>query len=65
MIGVNPNTVERAAIVETEAHQDVVELRFDHLAVGGTAFLFLLVVMLLYWMYKKRQRNKAKTRRCR
>ena len=49
----NSSPVERAESTETEVHQDVFEVRFDHLAVEGTAFIFLVVVLGLYWLYQK------------
>ena len=59
----NSSPVGCAKTVETEAHQNVFELRFDHLAVGGTAFIVLLIVLGLYWLYHQRWRNKSRQRR--
>ena len=53
----NSSPVRRAESVETEAHQDVLEIPFDHLAVGGPAVLFLIVALGLYWMFKKRKKE--------
>lgn len=62
--------MERAKSVETEAHQDLFELRFDHLAVGGSAIILLLAALALRWMLRKhrrtrkaRQRNRRRRRR--
>ena len=51
----NSVPVERAGTVESEAHQDVFELRLDHLAVGSTAILILIILVLFYWCHKKRK----------
>ena len=55
----NSVPVERARTVETEAHQDVFELRLDHLAMGSTAILILVMLFLIYWC---RQKRKSKRR---
>ena len=39
----NSSPVGHAKTVETEAHQDAFELRFDHIALGGTATILLVV----------------------
>ena len=56
----NSSPVKGAESVKTEAHQDVLEIRFDHLAVGGSAVLFLIVALGLYWMCRKRKRNRGR-----
>ena len=61
----NSSPVGRTKTVETEAHQDVFEVRFDHLTVGGTAFIILIVLLGLYWLYRQRRRNRYRQRRCR
>ena len=58
----NSSPVKRAESVETEAHQDVFEIRFDQLAVGGSAVLFLIVALGLYWMFWKRKKNRGRQR---
>ena len=55
----NSVPVQKASTVETEAHQDVFELRLDHLAVGTTALLFIILLFLIYLC---RQRRKARRR---
>ena len=59
----NSSPVKRVEVVETKAHQDVFELRFDHLAFGGTAAVIVLLSILLYWMYRKCKRNQRRSRR--
>ena len=58
----NSSPVGRAESAETEAHQDVFELRFDHLALGGTAVIVIIIGCGLYCLY--RQRRKRKYRHC-
>ena len=48
--------------VKQAKNVDMFEVRFDHLAVGGTAFVFLFSILGLYWLYHKRQRNKNRSR---
>ena len=59
----NSSPVKQAKSVETEAHQDVLEVRFDHLALGGSAVFFILVALGLYWMFRKRKKNRGRQRR--
>ena len=59
----NSSPIKRAEVVETEAHQDAVEIRFDHLAFGGTACIAIIIALLLYWMYRRKKNNQAKSRR--
>ena len=57
----NSSPVEHARSVETETHQDVFELRFDHFVFGGTTVLLLAAAVGLCWYC--RQRNKKHCRR--
>ena len=59
----NSVPVEKARTVETEAHQDVFELRLDHLAMGSTVILILIVLALIYWclQQKKARRHRRVT----
>ena len=61
----NSSPVKQARNVETEAHQDVFELRFDHMAMGGTVFIILMALILAYWCRhrKKMKRLKRQTQR--
>ena len=61
----NSSPVKQAKSVETEAHQDVFEIRFDHLALGGTAAVFIIVALVIYWLFRKRQKNRERQRLCR
>ena len=61
----NSVPVDRAREVETEAHQDFLEMRFDHLAVGSTAVVVLFVLLLLYWCGKRRRSKQRARRGCR
>ena len=58
----NSAPVERAQTVETEAHQDVFELRFDHLAFGGTSILFLAALIGLCWFCRRRNKRRQRKR---
>ena len=58
--------VGKAQTVETEAHQDVFEVRFDHLAFGGTSIILIAAAVALCWHCrrknkKKRQRNRGQS----
>ena len=53
----NSTPVKQAQQVETEAHQDLIKLRFDHLALGGTVTLIIIASILLYLLCK-RQRSR-------
>ena len=53
----NSSPVEKAGSVETEAHQDVFELRFDHLAVGGTTILAICILVLVLWLCRRRNKR--------
>ena len=58
----NSAPVERAHSVETEAHQDVFELRFDHLAFGGTTVLLLAAMVGLCWFCPRRNKHRQRKR---
>ena len=58
----NSATVERAHSVETEAHQDVFELRFDHLTFGGTTVLLLAAMVGLCWLCRRRNKRRQHKR---
>ena len=58
----NSSPVKRAEVVETEAHQDMFEVRFDHLAFGGTAAIIIVACVILYWLYRKRKKNRKRAR---
>ena len=59
----NSSPIGRANSVETEAHQDVLEIRFDHLAFGGTTVIAIVILLAIYWACRrKRQRMKQKAR---
>ena len=47
----NSSPVEHAEVVETEAHQDMIEVRFDHLAFGGTAAVILILILVIFMMH--------------
>ena len=55
----NSSPVKQARNVETEAHQDVFELRFDHIAMGGTLFV-VLALLLVYWCLHRRKMKRLK-----
>ena len=55
----NSSPVKCAESFETEAHQDVFEVCFNHLAVGGTAFVVLIIILGFYWLYQKRKRQQG------
>ena len=54
----NSAPVEKAQTVETESHQDVFELRFDHLAFGGTSILLIAAAIGLCWLCRCRNKRK-------
>ena len=54
----NSSPVERAQTVETEAHQDVFELRFDHLIFGGTSVLLIVAGVGLCWYCRRRNKKR-------
>ena len=56
----NSAPVERARTVETEAHQDVFEMRFDHLAFGGTSLLLIAAGISLCWYCRRRNKKKRR-----
>ena len=56
----NSAPVERARTVETEAHQDVFEMRFDHLAFGGTSLLLIAAGIGLCWYCRRRNQKKRR-----
>ena len=58
----NSSPVKRVETVETEAHQYIIEMRFDHMAVGGTAILLILLILALYWLCRRR-RSEVRRRR--
>ena len=59
----NSSPVGRAKTVEMEAHQDVFELRFDHLAFGGSAVIAIIIGFGLYCLYHQRRKRKHRQRR--
>ena len=59
----NSTPVEKAESVETEAHQDLFEIRFDHLALGGTAVILLLFAVAVYWLCRQRRLARLHHRR--
>ena len=40
--------VEQAKTVNTETHQDAVEIRFNQMAFGGTVALVIIISLLIY-----------------
>ena len=58
----NSSPVEHARNVETEAHQDIFELRFDHLAFGGTFILILAASIALCWYCRKLDKRQRQRR---
>ena len=56
----NSTPVQHAKTVETEAHQDVFELRFDHLAFGGTTLLILAALIGLWFCRRRAKRRQQK-----
>ena len=58
----NSTPVQHAKTVETEAHQDVFELRFDHLAFGGTTLLVLAALIGLWLCRRHAKRRQRKSR---
>ena len=60
----NSAPVRKAGQVEADNHQDLLELRFDHLAVGTTAIAIVIAALALYYILRKRRsRNKARRAR--
>ena len=53
----NSSPVKQAKSVKTEAHQDVFEIRFNHLALGGSAVVFIIVALVIYWLFQKSKKN--------
>ena len=49
--------IENAKAVNNETHQDAVEIRFDHMALGGTVTLILLLGLLFYFHYARLRRK--------
>ena len=58
----NSTPVQHAKTVETEAHQDVFKLRFDHLAFEGTTLLILAALIGL-WFCRRRAKRRQRKRR--
>ena len=58
----NSTPVEKANNVETETHQDLVEIRFDHMAFGGTVALIVIMVLLFYLLRLRRKLHRTKRR---
>ena len=56
----NSSPVKQAKTVETEAHQDMFEIRFDHLAWGGTAFFIIILALAFYWSCKSMRKRKPR-----
>ena len=59
----NSSPVGRAETVETEAHQDLFEFRFDHMMMGGTTVLIIAILIAIWWVCKCRAAKKKKGRR--
>ena len=51
----NSTPVQQADVVHTESHQDVMEIRFDHMAFGGTVALIIIIALLIYLFRLKRK----------
>ena len=47
--------VEQAQTVKTETHQDAVEIRFDHMAFGGTVALVIIIELLIYLLRMRKK----------
>ena len=56
----NSTPVQQADVVHTESHQDVMEIRFDHMAFGGTVALIIIVALLIYLFRLKRKLHRLK-----
>ena len=48
------NPIKKAEKVEVDHHNNLFEIRFDHLAVGGTFIVIFLILLLIYKIIKKR-----------
>ena len=44
---------------ELETHEDLMEVRFDHLAFGGTAMILITLCAIVYCICKGKRKNKA------
>ena len=50
--------------VEADSHQNMVEIRFDHLAVGSTALLMIAVTIMIYLWCRRNRKHKSNRRGC-
>ena len=64
MVSESSTPVEHTQTVNTETHQDVVEICFDHMAFGGTVALVIIFALLLYLLRlrKKLRRHRRHAR---
>ena len=60
MGGNNSTPVKQAERVESSSHQDLFEIRFDHLALGSTFTLIVLIAIVIYVLCRRQKKNKAK-----
>ena len=51
------NPIKEAESVEVDHHSNMVELRFDHTAVGGTAIIIIIfIIFICYCIHRNRAR---------
>lgn len=60
MGGSNSTPVKQAERVESSSHQDLFEIRFDHLALGSTFMLIVLIAIAIYVLCRRQKKYKAK-----
>ena len=58
----NSTPVQQADVVHSESHQDFMEIRFDHMAFGGTMALIIIVALLIYLFRLRRKLQRIKRR---
>ena len=53
--------IKQAEKVESDQHNNLVELRFDHLAVGGTAIMIIFAAIVAYCCMKRKKAKSSST----
>ena len=51
--------VKKAESVEVTHHNDMVEFRFDHLALGSSAILFIALALIIFYFCRKHRRSSS------
>ena len=55
------NSIKKAEKVDVDHHNNLLEIRFDHLAVGGTLIIVFCILLLAYKLIKKRCSKRTST----